>query len=154
MVLPLKNCTQLLFVCPSNRALSPFLEHYIAKQLGDSRITVSSAGSFIRTAGEGVDTRAKRTAKQQFEVDLATHKTTPLTQELLAGSGLVVITFDQDSHWEAESKCGEGVLLRSALEFQKNQARSSLPDPVTGEIGFEEAFQICAEIGNEILRWI
>lgn len=110
-----------LFVCTANRFRSPLAAAFFRKALADSAVTgswdVDSAGTWT-VPGWPILPEVSLIARK-YDLDLARHRSKPVTEALLAAQDLVLVM--ESGHWEAlqnefPAHSGRIYLLSQAVE--------------------------------------
>lgn len=137
--------SEIIFVCPSNRALSPFAALFTRQLL--PAFSCSSSGCFVAPEGAEADRRAiEAAAKLGF--DLGQHRTQKF--RLPVNHDVLILTTDADCYWavsepiSAAAKTSPSVRLLT--EYSSDKSLGAIPDPTVGEASFEHSFSLIADL--------
>ena len=145
----------LLFVCEDNFVRSPLAAaicgHALAAAGRAQPYRIGSAGSFVGTLSRPVEPHILQLATIRG-LDLSSHRTTQLSAAMVADAAAIV-ALDTSSFWEAQGLAEEQPHKVSMLTSYGNViAAQDIPNPLYGEIGFEELVPVLEDLVERLLR--
>lgn len=146
------------FVCNSNLCRSPLAAEICSRLMRESgRLSFdfqfTSAGSFSGAHSRPAERRTLQLASAQG-LDLSEHKTRELSAEDLRSSQLVVV-LDVDSYGQVKRLIEEfslSVRLDRFVDYFGDSSLVEIPDPVLGEIEFDDCFRQLEKGCRELCR--
>jgi protein-tyrosine phosphatase len=144
------NMLRVLFVCANNFFLSPLAEgllRHLARQEGsDCKVAVDSAGTYPGLNPRTPEIHAQELARAAG-FDIGAHFSREVTAaDVLQSDYIYVMT--NDDFWQVQSLCPDesrGKLKVLSLAYPNAYAGRETPDPVLGEVGFDEAYAALRE---------
>lgn len=123
----------ILFVCTGNMCRSPMGEYMLRKRLPEgTRWVVASAGTM---GADGMDASANAVeAMREIDIQMAEHRTRPLTREMLSESEVVIAMAQNhlDEILTLDPAAKEKVFLMRS--FDPHADARDVPDPVGWDI--------------------
>ncbi len=147
-----------LFVCDTNITLSPlasacFLLHTQKAGLEPS-FRIESAGCFAGKTQRSIDRRMKKIAdEQELFVPVTTSRN--VDRELIEGKDLVIVMNDEN-FWHIKRITPEITSdhLRLLMEFSGQLGIREMPDPLQGDISYQEAYELVFKVTGKMLEAI
>jgi len=124
-----KDTKQVLFICTGNVCRSPMAEYLFRHRIGDhSGWESQSAGVF---AGSGMAaSHSSVEALADWNINLAPHRSQPLTRELAAASDWIVVMTDQHLHDVVSQFPEAAPRVRLLTSFGTDGDTPDIPDPI------------------------
>ncbi|MEX0856235.1 MAG: low molecular weight protein arginine phosphatase [Gemmatimonadota bacterium] len=145
---------RLLYLCTGNTCRSPLAEGLTRRALaarGWDHVEVRSAG--VAAFPSGPASRGSIGVAAQHDLDLSTHKSTPLSPELVAWADLILTM--SPGHLRAVESWGGGKKAAVITDFAAEQAGagpSGVPDPHGGEAAeYQATFEILESLVEQTL---
>ena len=123
---------RVLFICTGNTCRSPMAEGYfqsLVEREGMDNMEISSAGTFAGD-GEPASTHSRRSASK-IGIDIANHKSTPLTPELLNSADIIVAM--TASHKTHVGSLVPAALAKTRLMGELSSESQDVSDPFGGD---------------------
>jgi protein-tyrosine phosphatase len=148
---------RVLFVCSTNFSRSPLAAALLRARLKQvnlsGKIIVDSAGAFPGFEPRNPERRTCELARAHG-YDISGHRTREITQEDFAIADLIVVLDDDTYHHlrkltEHTANAGK---IRRFVEYFGDLSLTDLGDPVLGQIGFEEMFDILEKGVEQLAR--
>jgi glycine hydroxymethyltransferase len=120
---------QILFVCTGNVCRSPMAEHIFRRRMGpESGWAARSAGTGA-VFGATASFEAER-ALAEWNIDLRSHRSQPLTPELVRRASLVVVMTEQHRQYVANLVPEAAARVRLLTSFGAIRPPVNIPDPI------------------------
>jgi protein-tyrosine-phosphatase len=146
---------RILFVCDNNLVRSPLVAAVVEKLAG-GELRCESSGVFVTSIGREVDRRLLRAAASK-EIDLSQHKTSSI-EPIELSDFFGIVSLDNESYFYLDRKRGgdKRPHIFAFSEFVEGLHLSEVPDPITGDISFEDLIDLvwdpCRRITEKFLK--
>lgn len=117
------------------------------------RITVDCAGTHPGKTPRKPDRRIERLAAQRG-IDLSGIVSKPVDSESVKKFDLILV-MNEDNFWHLKSLCPEessSPRVQLLMEYSGQLGQREIPDPLMGEISFEEALDILEKVAGKLLE--
>ncbi len=134
----LAGCNSVMFVCKGNICRSPFAHHYAKSKLRPS-VRVTSSGYFPKSGRPSP--KEASVAASRFGIDLESHRSVLLTQELVDQTD-VVIVFDYENYERLRTDMPDSMNKVFMLNHAVSGANIQIADPYGRSVeGFEKTYR-------------
>lgn len=141
---------KILFVCENNLVRSPLAAALTAQKIGtSSSVEVSSAGAFV--LGTRPADRRIVSVAAKHGLDISNHKTQTI-EELDLSTYKAIVSMDEESFHQLDVMRGErsDPPLYFFSEFKSGLGYSDVPDPLDGQIEWDELYELIEPVCSEI----
>lgn len=145
----------LLFVCDTNISLSPLADACLQRVAAEAglagQINSSSAGAFAGSTPRSLDRRIKEIAEAR-ELALPPGPSRGLDLALLQAQDLIVV-MNENNFWHIKHLWPDitADTMRMLMEFSGQLGLREMPDPLQGEISWQEAYELLDKTTGQLL---
>jgi L-threonylcarbamoyladenylate synthase len=141
----------ILLVCTGNLCRSPIAQGLLEKETLGYPVFIYSAGTDAVAGAPPTPSAVKAAAR--YDIDIAQHRSTPLSRELINAADLILVM--TQSHYQriVELMPRAELRVRYLRSYPKRKERFEIPDPIGAPYPvYEKVARICANAVRRVAR--